>query len=123
MNVISTTRNNGTMTSENTVQTNLDGEKVYPHQVKCSWCGKTFIRHYKTVKYCSDDCRHEALKEQKAVYQRRRRKRINRGALCSNETEYIGTGYLSKNRRTDFDDEYNAIQKELQRLRLKHSNC
>jgi len=103
-----------------TVQTTLDGEKVYPHQVKCAWCGKTFIRHYKTVKYCSDECRAHALREQKAIYQRKRRKSINDGVLCSNESQYIGTGFLSQNRRESFDDEYMAVRKELKRLKIKH---
>ena len=103
-----------------TVQTNLDGEKVYPHQVKCAWCGKTFVRHYKTVKYCSDECRAHAIREQKAIYQRKRRKSINDGVLCSNESQYIGTGFLSQNRRESFDDEYMAVRKELKRLKIKH---
>lgn len=108
------------MSTENTVQTNLEGEKVYPHQVKCAWCGKTFIRHYKTVKYCSDECRTHALREQKAIYQRKRRKSINDGVLCSKESQYIGTGFLSQNRRESFDDEYMAVRKELKRLKIKH---
>lgn len=103
-----------------TVQTNLEGEKVYPHQVKCAWCGKTFVRHYKTVKYCSDECRAHAIREQKAIYQRKRRKSINDGVLCSNESQYIGTGFLSQNRRESFDDEYMAVRKELKRLKIKH---
>ena len=106
------------MSTDNTVQTNLDGEKVYPH--KCKWCGKPFTKQHNRQEYCSDICAGYALKEQKAIYQRKRRKSINDGVLCSKESTHIGTGFLSQNPRESFEAEHAAIMKELKRLKIKH---
>ena len=103
------------MSTDNTVQTNLDGEKVYPH--KCKWCGKPFTKQHNRQEYCSDECFQYARQEQKAIYQRKRRKQINAGVLCSNESTHIGTGYLSQHRHEDFEKEHASIQKELKRIR------
>lgn len=85
----------------------------------CKYCGKPFNKGYKTEKYCSDRCRDNALREQKAEYQRKRRKLINKGVLISHENEYIGTQFLSQHRQKDFEDEHAAIIKEMKRLRLR----
>ena len=85
---------------------------------KCKYCGKPFYKQHNKTCYCSDECRTLALKEQKAEYQRKRRKLINKGVLVSNEKEYIGTQFLSQHRQEDFEDEYESIQKEMKRLKL-----
>lgn len=96
-----------------------DGIMVPFTNAICKYCGKPFYKSANRTCYCSDRCRTLALKEQKAEYQRKRRKLIRNGVLISNETEYVGTGFLSKNRQEDFDDEKKAIEKELKRLRIK----
>ena len=75
------------MSTDNTVQTNLDGEKVYPH--KCKWCGKPFTKQHNRQEYCSDECFQYARQEQKAIYQRKRRKLINNNELVSNESRHL----------------------------------
>lgn len=91
---------------------------------KCLWCGKEFDKSNlpNRVMYCSDNCRIEALREQKRVYQRKRRKRIREGTLIVKDTEkqVLGTTYLSKNRHKDFKREYRALQNELKRLHLNN---
>ena len=86
---------------------------------KCEYCGQPFYRPNKYFKYCSDRCRSLALKEQKAKYQRKRRKLINDGVLVSNESKYIGTQFLSQHRQEDFKEEHEAIIKEMKRLKLR----
>lgn len=86
---------------------------------KCKYCGKPFFKTHHSIVYCSDTCRTYALREQKAKYQRKRRKLINTGELVSNENKYLGTQFLSGHRQSDFSKEYSAIRKEMRRLRLR----
>lgn len=85
---------------------------------KCKYCGREFSKKANKQLYCCDQCRKLALKEQKARYQRSRRKKIRDGILVSNETRYVGTGFLSSKRKEDFQDELDAIMKEMKRLRI-----
>lgn len=91
---------------------------------KCCWCGKEFDKSnlHNKVMYCSNKCRTEAIKEQKRVYQRKRRKQIREGTLIVKDTEkqVLGTTYLSKNRHKDFKREYRALERELKRLHLNN---
>lgn len=96
-----------------------DGLIVQYTNAKCKWCGKAFFKKHNKQMYCCDHCRSSALKEQKAKYQRKRRKDIRDGVLISNENEYVGTGYLSQHRQEDFDDELAAIHKEMRRFRIR----
>lgn len=96
-----------------------DGIMVPFTNAICKYCGKPFYKAANKTCYCSDRCRNLALKEQKAKYQQKRRKLIRDGELVSNETAYVGTGYLSANRQEDFKDEEKAIVKELKRLRIR----
>ena len=88
---------------------------------KCKYCGQPFYRPNKYLKYCSDRCRELALKEQKAEYQRRRRRRIRDGELVANDQykAFLGTQFLSQHRQEDFKDEHEAIIKEMKRLKLR----
>jgi predicted nucleic acid-binding Zn ribbon protein len=99
-----------------TVQLTLDGKVYYDR--KCRWCGKGFNKKSNNEQYCSDKCRHYALLEQKAKYQRKRRKLLLKGVLISNsERNYlIGTNFLSARANPDFDKEYHAIRKEMARI-------
>ena len=66
--------------------------------------------------YETEECFHFARLEQKAIYQRKRRKLINNGVIVSNESRHLGTGYLSEHCHEDHDKEYESIQKELKRI-------
>lgn len=105
-----------------TVQMTLEENPKPVYNSKCKWCGKGFNKSYphNRVMYCSDECRMNALREQKAAYQRRRRKLIRDGVLIvhDNEKAPLGTGYLSKHRHNTFSREYRAIQNEKKRLKL-----
>ena len=96
-----------------------DGVMVPFTNARCKYCGKPFFRTHKNTCYCSDRCRNLALKEQKAKYQRERRKKIRNGEIVSNESKYVGTGFLSHKRQESFEDEMKALEKELKRLRIK----
>ena len=98
-----------------TVQMTLENKPYYPN--KCKWCGKPFKKTHNRQEYCSEECFRFARLEQKAIYQRKRRKLINNGILVSNESQYIGTGFLSEHCQDDFDKEYESIQKELKRIK------
>ena len=87
----------------------------------CKYCGKKFFKTANKTCYCSDRCRKFALREQKAKYQRERRKQIREGKLASNESKYVGTGFLSQHRQEDFSDEMEAILKEFKHLRLRRN--
>ena len=103
------------LTTISTVQMTLENKPYYPN--KCKWCGKPFKKTHNRQEYCSEECFRYARLEQKAIYQRKRRKLINNGVLISNESQYIGTGFLSEHCQDDFDKEYESIQKELKRIK------
>ena len=98
-----------------TVQMTLENKPYYPN--KCKWCGKPFTKQHNKECYCSDECRINALREQKALYQRKRRKLINNGELISNENKKLGSIYFPEF-SNDFDEEKEVIEKLKRRLRL-----
>ena len=99
----------------------LYNEPYYPH--KCKWCGKPFEKQHNRQEYCSEECFKHARLEQKAIYQRKRRKLINKGLIVSSENEHLGTGYLSEHRWEDEEKEYESIQKELKRIQRSKKVC
>ena len=99
-----------------------DGVMVPFSNAKCKYCGKPFFKTANRTCYCSDRCRSLALREQKAEYQRKRRKLIRDGVLVApNErsSNDVGTGFIGEHKQDDFDDEYGVIQRELRRLRIR----
>ena len=99
-----------------------DGVMVPFSNAKCKYCGKRFYKTANKTCYCSDRCRTLALREQKAEYQRKRRKLIRDGVLVApNEkaSNDIGTGYIGEHRNDDELEELNVIRRELRRLRIK----
>lgn len=105
-----------------TVQLTLNGEIHY--NTYCKWCGKGFNKSYPQNKllYCSDECRKNAHREQNARSQMKRRIRARNGEIVMSEREknnHYGEGFLSGHRCKDFDREYQVIQLEMKRLKLK----
>lgn len=81
----------------------------------CQLCGKPYKKKYKNQRYCSPDCSQEA---------RRLKSRIYFSKWYTKNKTYCwarkkGTGTLGPHRHTTDEDEYEAIQTELRRLRLR----
>lgn len=85
----------------------------------CKYCGQLFIKTHNRIMYCSNECRCYALKEQKAIYQQKRRLLIKNGELISNENRELGTTFLSVHPKSDFILEEKAIKRELKRIGVK----
>ena len=105
------------------VQLTLEGNIHY--NAKCSYCGKPFDKSNlpNRVMYCSEKCRHYALLEQKAAYQRKRRRLARNGVIIISDKEKgcttYNSNYLSEYRHKDFRREQRAIEREMKRLKLK----
>lgn len=82
----------------------------------CKYCGRPFIKTHNRIMYCSSECKCYALKEQKAIYQQKRRLLIKNGELISNENRELGTTFLSAHPKQDFILEEKAIKRELKRI-------
>jgi len=98
-----------------TVQMTLENEPYYPN--KCKWCGKPFEKQHNRQEYCSDKCKLNALREQKAIFSRKYRSKYKNRK--SDSYWGMGSGSLSAHKKDSFDEEHDAIQKELKRLRIK----
>ena len=87
---------------------------------KCKYCGKLFIKVTNRSTLCSYDCKVKSNQDNKAKYQRKRRKLINDGVLISNESNQLGTStvLLSKTIKDNFKDEHSVILKEKRRVGL-----
>lgn len=109
------------LSKKEAIQMTLDNEKHYP--VKCKYCGKPFTKTHNRQMYCSDSCRRNALREQKARYQAKRRLRIKQKVLIVDEYKKYGLGSYGTSanghRKNKFSQEYIAIQKEMKRIGLK----
>ena len=109
------------MLSDDTIQMTLDNKKHYP--TKCKYCGKPFTKKHNREMYCSKECRLNALREQKARYQAKRRLRIKKGLLVLPEYKKYGLGSYGTSanghRKSKFTQEYLAIQREMKRLGLR----
>ena len=81
----------------------------------CQLCGKPYTKKYKNQRYCSEDCSKEA---------RRLKNRIYFSRWYTKNKTYCwarkkGTGTLGPHRHDNDESEYEAIQTELRRLRLR----
>lgn len=83
----------------------------------CKYCGSTFIKLENATKYCSKHCRDKATQDNKANYQRKRRRKIRNGELISNETEKIGTFYFSK-KINSWEDETCQVKNAKRKSRI-----
>ena len=81
----------------------------------CQLCGKPYKKQYRNQRYCSEDCSQEARRLKSRVYFSR--------WYTKNKTycwaRKKGTGTLGPHRHQTDEDEYEAIQTELRRLRLR----
>ena len=110
------------MTIETTTkEMTLENKAYYKH--KCKYCGKPFNKKHNREMYCSKECRKYALREQKARYQAKRRLRIKRKELILSEHQISGMGSYGTSctghMRSSFEEEYRAVQREMQRIGLK----
>lgn len=89
----------------------------------CKYCGKPFTKTHNRQVYCSDKCRLNARREQKARYQAKRRKKIKQKLLIVDEYKKYNLGSYGTSanghRKSKFSQEYIAIQKEMKRIGLK----
>ena len=90
---------------------------------KCKYCGKLFVKKHNREVYCSEQCRDYAVKEQKARYQAKRRLKIKRKELVLDEYQTSGMGSYGTSctghMKDNFEDEYKAVRREMQRLGLR----
>lgn len=77
----------------------------------CKWCGKKFFKKHNRETYCSSKCKKYAHQEQKAIFANKYRRKYHK-------KECLGTSGLSKHRRQDYNQEYQAIQNEKKRLKI-----
>ena len=87
---------------------------------KCKRCGKPFIKLENRTTLCSDECRDYNNQDNKAKYQRKRRKLIRDGVLISNENNQLGTSTfrLSKKIKKTWEEEHSAVLAEKRRVGL-----
>lgn len=104
-----------------TVQLKLNGEIYY--NSTCKYCGKPFNKTHNRQVYCSSYCCKQAVREQKARYQRKRRKLVRDGILIVTDREKgcntYNSNFLSEHRHKNFDRERRAVEREMKRLRLR----
>ena len=109
------------LSKNDTVQLTLENE--IHHETKCKYCGKPFTKTHNRQVYCSDSCRLNARREQKARYQAKRRLRIKQKILVVDEYKKYGLGSYGTSanghRKSKFSQEYIAIQKEMKRIGLR----
>lgn len=77
---------------------------------KCRYCGNRFIKFENKTLYCSTECKCKSTQDNKAKYQRKRRKQIRDGHLISNETKKLGTFHFPQS-INDWVEEHEIIKK------------
>lgn len=91
----------------------------------CKYCGKPFHKTHNKSQYCCKDCARNNVRELKARYQQRRRLSVKRKELILPEHKISGMGSYGTScnghRKKDFNDEYESIQKEFRRLKLRRN--
>lgn len=87
-------------------------------KIKCSWCGKYFIKKHHSEKYCSDTCRKEARVEQ-SRHKSHRWYHRHKHELSEKQRWGLGSGLLGQHRTEDFEEEYLKIQNEFRWLHLR----
>jgi len=85
---------------------------------KCNWCGGEFIKEHNRQVYCSDNCRKHARAEKNRGYFRKYYHKYKK-IMTEKQRCGLGSGFLSMHRNENFDQEFIAIRKEMQRLKIK----
>lgn len=78
----------------------------------CQWCGKYFHPNSPLAKYCSDECRDYAKKENNLIRQRRFQNKYQI------KDKVLGNSNLKQHRNEDFSRELELIRNERRRLGL-----
>lgn len=88
----------------------------------CKWCKKPFTivqcRETNAIKYCSDDCRHNAKLEQNNKAQQRFKLKYRWLFKDTDPKGRLGESKLNEHPKPDFKEEYEEVHKEYKR-RLK----
>ena len=86
----------------------------YP-KAKCAYCGKQYTKQHNRQTYCSDECRENARKEKKRIYNSKyyykNKKRLH-------QTQ-IGTRSIGPRANPNKERESEIIQNEIERIGLK----
>ena len=81
----------------------------------CQLCGKPYTKKYRNQRYCSEDCSKEAPRLKNRIYFSKRYTKNKTYCWARKK----GTGTLGPHRHDNDESEYEAIQTELRRLRLR----
>lgn len=84
----------------------------------CIWCGQKFLKNHHSEKYCCDECRVDAKRQQLRNRSHRWYHR-HKHELSEKQRWGLGSGTLGEHMHDDFEKEQSVIQKELQRLKIK----
>lgn len=90
----------------------------YP-EVRCAYCGKPFKKHHNRQVYCSDECRTNARKEKRRIYDSNYYYRVRKQR---NKT-LIGTRTIGPHKHPRTEREQQIVTNEKQRLLNSNSNC
>ena len=84
----------------------------------CNYCGRPFIKVENRSTLCSYKCKVKSTQDNKAKYQRKRRKAINDGSLIVQDKQQLGTStvLLSKSIKSSFEEEHAVILREKRRV-------
>ena len=89
-------------------------EIKYP-KAKCKYCGKTYEKHHNRQVYCSDECRTNARKEKRRIYDS---KYYYKNRKRRNQT-LIGTRSIGPHKHPEDEKEQTIVQNEIQRIGLR----
>lgn len=100
----------------------FQGTRTHPikHEIikKCGWCGDPFTIEYPNQRYCSDQCSEAGKLEKNRLRQARFYKKYGKDRYKKGPLQPGGPG-LGPNPQSSFKVEYQKIQGEFQRLKLR----
>lgn len=82
---------------------------------KCGWCGQYYVKTANKQKYCSNECRKNAIQEQSRRKSHRWYHR-HKHELDEKQRWGLGSGVLGQHRHKDYEKEQKVITRELKRL-------
>lgn len=90
-----------------------EAEKV--KKSKCGWCGKYYVKTANKQKYCSQECRKNAINEQ-ARRKSHRWYHRHKHELSEKQRWGLGSGAIGQHRHEDYEKEQQVITNELKRI-------